>query len=915
MKKNVFCQTGLDNRTDIMTALHITICTMLFLTAGLFMINDVFCDWRLDIKVWILIVVGVLITTGFYDAVLSHIRSDSLIVKIIIKIFIFILSLLICFIYYRLNYDALNNGFMAMADDYTKLWCKCMKIAYNSKGIGRETIQMAFTFAVILLVVLFLNMALILKKTDIFVLIPLGALVSVMLLDVVPGWTGFALMFTGIVILNAKEWTGALNVLTANNRLNERRKHINIKKLTPLFITAVIATIVLNVTYMAFQKPAGELLKKNIYVKDFQKKLEYYLTGLASDSSDEGLISNREPIYRDKKMLVVTSSQKPEDDVYLRGYVGTDYKNGRWVCNDKSFFEEYSDAGLDEQLVDRIYQREVSGDLYDLMPYDNTDIAYNIMSNDDDMSITYSITDTTHLKKTVYLPYLPNLSDNDSNFGCQADTKITKQSSEIEYNITSWDKTKYFREYINYSKYFIPDKTEVWYRNFVIERYTEKSEISTVADYCNQQSIQENVSNKPRLNYPADLYSNYKNYFNENLRDDITLEDENLSDDMIAEDDLSDYYMLEDKNNIEYITSKKNEWRVEMAELVQKELSKQCEYSLKLTDIPEGEDPIEYFMSDSHKGFCTHFASAGVMMLRQLGVPARYASGYIIKKDTFTEDDDKYTVDVLDRCGHAWAEIYLDGIGWIPAEMTPGYQNCGYILPTQMTQQQIEKLNEDNMGSSMVADSDNEAGLDKLSDEEKTAENNSGNQTQNQQEMHQETDAEDSDSDEDDADNMDDDSDEQANNKKTSDGMGDVYSGTLWDFISNKRGRNISIMVVGALLAIVAGVSLFLRRKSKKESESRLKREIRQRKNRKAIKHINKQIYKKTMRKKKILKRTISDTEYEKILIDTYPFVAVDYWKRYIAILQKTTFSKNDVTTDDAAVVYRIYCEVMGRKR
>ena len=60
-------------------------------------------------------------------------------------------------------------------------------------------------------------------------------------------------------------------------------------------------------------------------------------------------------------------------------------------------------------------------------------------------------------------------------------------------------------------------------------------------------------------------------------------------------------------------------------------------------------------------------------MLRYLGVPARYATGYSVSSDAFSRTSDgDYTAVILDRQAHAWAEVYLDGVGWIPVEMTPG---------------------------------------------------------------------------------------------------------------------------------------------------------------------------------------------------------------------------------------------------
>lgn len=96
-------------------------------------------------------------------------------------------------------------------------------------------------------------------------------------------------------------------------------------------------------------------------------------------------------------------------------------------------------------------------------------------------------------------------------------------------------------------------------------------------------------------------------------------------------------------------------------------------YNLDVGSQPKGEDFVEYFLLESHQGYCAHFASAAVLILRYLGVPARYATGYTASADAFSRDEDgNYTAVLTDLQAHAWAEVYLDGVGWIPVEMTPG---------------------------------------------------------------------------------------------------------------------------------------------------------------------------------------------------------------------------------------------------
>ena len=94
-------------------------------------------------------------------------------------------------------------------------------------------------------------------------------------------------------------------------------------------------------------------------------------------------------------------------------------------------------------------------------------------------------------------------------------------------------------------------------------------------------------------------------------------------------------------------------------------LSGLAEYDLDAPAMAPGEDFVEHFL-DTRRGYCVHFATTGVLLLRMQNIPARYASGYLAHLDSSGR------AAVLDSNAHAWAEIYLDGYGWYPVEMTPG---------------------------------------------------------------------------------------------------------------------------------------------------------------------------------------------------------------------------------------------------
>ena len=95
-------------------------------------------------------------------------------------------------------------------------------------------------------------------------------------------------------------------------------------------------------------------------------------------------------------------------------------------------------------------------------------------------------------------------------------------------------------------------------------------------------------------------------------------------------------------------------------------LADAARYDLSAPAMEPGEDFIAHFLEQG-RGYCVHFATAGALLLRMQGIPARYVSGYVADLD-----ESGYAA-VLDSAAHAWVEIYLDGFGWYPVEMTPAY--------------------------------------------------------------------------------------------------------------------------------------------------------------------------------------------------------------------------------------------------
>jgi transglutaminase-like putative cysteine protease len=80
-----------------------------------------------------------------------------------------------------------------------------------------------------------------------------------------------------------------------------------------------------------------------------------------------------------------------------------------------------------------------------------------------------------------------------------------------------------------------------------------------------------------------------------------------------------------------------------------------------------GQDPIDFFLFNSHQGFCGYFASAMGDMLRSIGIPTRLVSGF----GPGTYDVKRNLWEVRGQDAHTWVESYFPGYGWITFEPTP----------------------------------------------------------------------------------------------------------------------------------------------------------------------------------------------------------------------------------------------------
>lgn len=95
-------------------------------------------------------------------------------------------------------------------------------------------------------------------------------------------------------------------------------------------------------------------------------------------------------------------------------------------------------------------------------------------------------------------------------------------------------------------------------------------------------------------------------------------------------------------------------------------LRESIKYTETVPKLPADQEIVDWFLFDLKEGFCNYYASAEVILLRSLGIPARLAVGYA--QGEFQSLTRSYMV--RQRDAHAWPEIYFPKLGWVEFEPT-----------------------------------------------------------------------------------------------------------------------------------------------------------------------------------------------------------------------------------------------------
>lgn len=364
------------------------------------------------------------------------------------------------------------------------------------------------------------------------------------------------------------------------------------------------------------------LTAKYPQLREFQDSLEDRVEGLLGGGGSgswqkmvqKGVLSNNAPAGDDETALTMTADSPPEDTVYLKGFIGNIYQGTYWEEiseeNFQSAAEDQYSYGLNAaQNPDIDWQKIGYSVLQQYLVRGPYEYAAGRGAGE---TLDFSLSYQNTPEEFVYAPYLSAVDD--GNVEYYADVELIRTGKEAVQG----------------------------------KFYPEIPEVSGSTGYASGSYGAENIF---YLSYVSQEYLYVPSEGLEQLKSSwaSVLEE--------YQDMTGHYPTLQ-----------------ETTTLIRQMLS-ECSYSLDLDPVPKGADFVEDFLFRQKKGFCTHFASTSVLLYRLAGYPARYATGYIARPEEFRENENgTYTAEIPGKNAHAWAEVYQDnGAGWIPVEMTPGY--------------------------------------------------------------------------------------------------------------------------------------------------------------------------------------------------------------------------------------------------
>lgn len=352
-------------------------------------------------------------------------------------------------------------------------------------------------------------------------------------------------------------------------------------------------------------------------------------------------LRNTKPELTGKEVFKITVDYPISSPLYIRGFAGGTYENGTWQRVSRQEFSDWAQSmGGDEKTYAEIVQS---------FPYEILQ-NYGMIGRKKHVSLEF----TQKLGRYSLMPYFTKAPKGQEFLA----DGIYPPSEERKFE---WD------TYMNLSDYDV---------SIALGIYMDAS--SVFEDFSSRKNIFSaygNYAEKMYTRLPEEGVEKLRAYLEEYRKTHPSYEEQMQA----ATDKLDasgkDAWYFEEMQKIlteeewQLFTMTERDYQIKE---IQQLLWEDNYYSFDLEEVPEGEDSVEYFLFEQHKGYCIHFASAATLLLRMYGIPARFASGYLVLPSDFKENGDRtWTASVTDERAHAWTEIFGDNIGFTPLEATP----------------------------------------------------------------------------------------------------------------------------------------------------------------------------------------------------------------------------------------------------
>lgn len=102
------------------------------------------------------------------------------------------------------------------------------------------------------------------------------------------------------------------------------------------------------------------------------------------------------------------------------------------------------------------------------------------------------------------------------------------------------------------------------------------------------------------------------------------------------------------------------------AQAIERYLRNNITYNESIAQPPSNVDKVDYILFTAQEAYCDYYASSMIVMLRSLGIPARFSAGFA--RGSYNAEKDAF--EVLNRDAHSWVEVYFPRYGWVEFEPT-----------------------------------------------------------------------------------------------------------------------------------------------------------------------------------------------------------------------------------------------------